>query len=193
MPDINREDARYQLAEEAIRGAFLLLCEDMDPEKISVSELSRRAGIVRSAFYHHYDDIFALMQTMENEILQHLETMLMKFNPHGDRDACRTFFRTLCDYTASNAFFSRLLQGEHASIFIGQLLHMLHTYALTARKNLNDQKNAFADPDYAVAYAIGGILGILHKWTQDGCVSSSDEIAVMMTNLFLNGMSEFYV
>ena len=49
-----KQDERYYVADEAIRDAFLLILKEKDLNKISVSDIIKRAGIVRSTFYNHY-------------------------------------------------------------------------------------------------------------------------------------------
>lgn len=46
-----------------------MLSEKKELGKISVSELCRRADISRGAFYSHYDDIYAVAEEYENELI----------------------------------------------------------------------------------------------------------------------------
>ena len=50
------------------------------------------------------------------------------------------------------------------------------------------KKDAFS---YAIAYAIGGALGILHKWTSDGCIAKPEYVAGLMTESYMRGMAAF--
>ena len=54
---------------KAIRGAFIeLLSEKQSIDKITIIELTDRANIVRSTFYSHYEDIYAVAKEIQNEI-----------------------------------------------------------------------------------------------------------------------------
>ena len=46
-----------------------MLSEKRELDKISVSELVRRADINRGTFYSHYDDIYAVAEDYENELI----------------------------------------------------------------------------------------------------------------------------
>ncbi len=46
-----------------------MLSEKKELEKITVSELCRRAEISRGAFYSHYDDIYGVAEDYENELI----------------------------------------------------------------------------------------------------------------------------
>ena len=60
-----------------IRAAFVeLLGEKKNMENITVSELAKRADIAKSTFYNHYDDVYAVAEEFENELIGELSAVL---------------------------------------------------------------------------------------------------------------------
>ena len=60
-----------------IRRAFTeLMAEKKDIEKISVTELAERADISKTTFYYHYEDIYAVAEEFENELIDALSAAL---------------------------------------------------------------------------------------------------------------------
>lgn len=60
-----------------IRRAFTeLMAEKKDIEKISVTELAERADISKTTFYYHYEDIYAVAEEFENELIDALSDAL---------------------------------------------------------------------------------------------------------------------
>ena len=55
------QDERYSVADEAIYDAFFLVLKEKELDKITVSDVIKRAGIVRSTFYNHYQTIPAII------------------------------------------------------------------------------------------------------------------------------------
>lgn len=53
-------DLRVERTRKAIREAFVQLAAERNPDKISVTAVTERAGINRKTFYLHYDSIEAL-------------------------------------------------------------------------------------------------------------------------------------
>ncbi|MBO5486353.1 MAG: TetR/AcrR family transcriptional regulator, partial [Eubacterium sp.] len=51
------QDERYYVANEAILDAFLLVLKEKDMDKITVSDIIKKAGIVRSTYYNHFENI----------------------------------------------------------------------------------------------------------------------------------------
>ena len=59
-----------------IRSAFVeLLGEKKSMETITVSELAERADIAKSTFYNHYDDIYAVAEEFEDELIENLASV----------------------------------------------------------------------------------------------------------------------
>ena len=56
--------------EKWIRRAFIeLISEKKTLNKITVNELAERADITKTTFYYHYDDIYAVAEEFENELI----------------------------------------------------------------------------------------------------------------------------
>lgn len=69
----NRNSARsIRMLEEA----FLQLLAEMPYESITVSEVTRKAGLNRGTFYAHFTDIDDLMFTVMRELSAHLDKIL---------------------------------------------------------------------------------------------------------------------
>ena len=52
-----------------IINSYAELLEDHDYDKISVSALCKRAGIVRSTFYVYFSDIYDVIQYLEDDLI----------------------------------------------------------------------------------------------------------------------------
>ena len=60
-----------------IRTAFTeLLGEKKNMESITVGELAERADIAKSTFYNHYDDVYAVAEEFESELIGELSATL---------------------------------------------------------------------------------------------------------------------
>ena len=64
-----------------IRQAFAeLMQEKQSIDKITVKEIIDRADISKSTFYSHYQDIYALLEEFEDEILDMLDNAFDEYN-----------------------------------------------------------------------------------------------------------------
>lgn len=72
-------DIRMEKTENAIKNAFMELRSKKPLEKITVKELCALACINKSTFYAHYEDIYALSDTLETETV----ASVLKSIPHA--------------------------------------------------------------------------------------------------------------
>ncbi|MBQ8412836.1 MAG: TetR/AcrR family transcriptional regulator [Lachnospiraceae bacterium] len=69
-------DTRVQKTRQNLFNAFLKLRSEQPLEKITIKELTDTAGISKQTFYLHYKDIFDLADSIENELVTDICSVL---------------------------------------------------------------------------------------------------------------------
>ena len=181
-------DERYSVADEAILGAFFKLLKEKKPDRITVSDITKTAGIARSTFYNHYQDIPSLISAVEDKTIHDVFSMMENFQPKNDRDICSSYFLTLCRYTMENPFLSGLLSTPHGNDLFEKMLTMLHHYVTETTSNSRPDRNTKEEVSYVITCAIGSTIGVLHKWSRDNFNLAPEVIADILSEVFLSGM-----
>lgn len=185
------QDERYSVADEAIYDAFFLLLKEKDIEKITVSDVIKKAGIVRSTFYNHYENIPALVTAIEDKTIDDIFSLMETFHPKNDADICKSFFVTICDYTMNNPFLANLLRSPRGDEFLEKALTMFHRFVADVTQNAAPSRHSREELSYIVAGSIGSTLGVLHKWTKDNFAVPAEAVADILTQSFISGMLPF--
>ena len=185
------QDERYSVADEAICDAFFLLLKEKDLDKITVSDIIKRAGIVRSTFYNHYENIPALVTAIEDKTIQDIFSLMETFHPKNDRDICKSYFLTICNYTTTNPFLANLLCSTRRDVFFEKMITMFHSYVTEVTKNTTTSNHNKDDFSYMVACSIGSTIGVLHKWSRENFQVPAEVIADILTQAFVAGMLPF--
>ena len=89
------ENRRVQMTKRLLKEALLELLDEKPLEKISVTDVCRRADVNRSTFYAHYMDTTALLHEMEQEVFSELPGAdFLPVDVHDQRffDALESFF-----------------------------------------------------------------------------------------------------
>jgi len=127
-----------------------------------VRELCEAAEITRATFYAHYADVYDLLQQMENTAVSRLTGAL-----EGASE--QTFMSLLFAHVATETAVWQLLLNENGRLCFQQ--------------NVTEVLTPYVSPLFpaalAVHFAVGGVIGILRRWLQDGCLLPADEIAVL--------------
>ncbi|SEQ03901.1 transcriptional regulator, TetR family [Lachnospiraceae bacterium NE2001] len=185
---MNESDERYSTVEEAIFDAFFLLIKDKDLEKITVSDVIKKAGIVRSTFYNHYENIPALLTAAEDKTINDIFKIMESFHPKNDHDMCHSYYLAICNYTKKNPFLANLLETPRGDAFFEKAITMFHKYVTDVTSASMSQPKERTEFSYMIAGAIGSTLGVLHKWTAEGFSTPAEEVADVLAKIFLSGI-----
>lgn len=185
------QDERYYIADEAIHDAFLLILREKDIDKITVSDVIKRAGIVRSTFYNHYENIPALVTAIEDKTIQDIFSLMETFHPKNDRDMCKSYFLTICEYTRTNPFLANLLRSPRGDTFFEKTITMFHRYVANVTQNTTPSQHSKDEFSYMVACTIGSTIGVLHKWSRENFQVPTEVVAEILTQAFITGMLPF--
>lgn len=180
-------DERYYVADEAIYDAFFLLLKEKELDKITVSDIIKRAGIVRSTFYNHYENIPALVTSVEDKTIHDIFALMSTFHPKNDRDVCRSYFLTICQYTMTNPFLANLLRSPRGDAFFEKAMTMFHRYVRDVTRDTTSAHRSKEERSYMIACTIGSTLGVLHKWTKDNFQIPPETVADILTQAFISG------
>lgn len=186
------QDERFFVADEAIQDAFFEVFKaKKNLEKITVSDIIKRAGVVRSTFYNHYENIPALVNSIEDKTIHDIFSIMESFHPKNDYEMCKNFYLTICNYTKTNSYLAEVLSSPRGNEFYHKTMTMFHQYVTEVMQKTSADKHSKEEISYAIASSIGATLGILHKWTRENFVIPAETIADFLTETFMKGMFPF--
>lgn len=162
---ISMKDPRNSRTCKSIVKAFKELLKEKDYEKISISDITRRAEINRKTFYYHFKDIHDLVVwTFDNEAIEHMR----KFDMVTDYKEAIKF---IMDYLEENeAFVSKIAQGVAVAELRTFLYKDLYETTLTVVKNINSMRKEPLDDDFirfVSEFYTEAIAGALMHWAID--------------------------
>jgi len=185
---MNELDERYSTVEDAIYDAFFLLLKEKELEKITVSDVIKKAGIVRSTFYNHYENIPALVEAAEDKTIKDIFVLMESFHPKNDKDMCHSYYLAICNYTRNNPFLTNLLQSPRGDAFFEKAITMFHKYVTSLSHSAASDNLKYVSFSYYIAGAIGCTIGVLHKWIAEDFASPAEDIADILSRIFLAGV-----
>ena len=121
---MTKQDRRVVRSLKAIDDAYLQLLTEEEFEKISVSEIARRADIDRKTFYLHYNNVDELLEHLGDT---HAENFILLMHEHQSTDQMRpvdAFFLALNELISENLFFyCRIAKLQESFRFWEKLQH----------------------------------------------------------------------
>ncbi len=100
----NREIAALRERKGTVKNAgFCRRRFELRPvDRITIRDLTERAGINRCTFYHHYQDIYDLLEQIEDGVMEHVLEMMRGFPSEQGRGCQPPLFECFCQYIYEN-------------------------------------------------------------------------------------------
>ncbi|MHA3065460.1 TetR/AcrR family transcriptional regulator [Lacticaseibacillus saniviri] len=158
---------------EFLLGALTRLLKKKSFDAISVSELTRTAGISRMTFYRHYGNIADVLQ----QELARLVSTLPKYKalPVREYGAAVTFYMRFFSEHAD--FMQLLLQADQESI-LRQAVMQVMTELSSAKTPL--QSFTENEKRYYMIYQASGLVSVVVDWLAHDQPETPEELATFI-------------
>lgn len=168
----NRNDELNRITLESITQALVLLMETKDYEKISVTDICKKAGVSRNAFYKN----FGTKENVFHKIVRDFNksAILAKignpFNRNAGMEWYVNFFRVLKEY-------SKIFNLFIAADFRTEYLDYVNTL-------LTDSAKIEESTKYERLMWNGAMQNVAVEWLKSGMKKSPEEMANICYNVF---------
>ncbi|MBZ2200211.1 MAG: TetR-like C-terminal domain-containing protein [Lentilactobacillus hilgardii] len=176
--------------ERKIKSAFIYLTETKGIKAMTVSDITKFARINRSTFYTHYRDKTAMVSDFEDQILTHIEKLVLDHSDEkigyqdvseGTPHVCAAV-ETVVDYLNQEFNMSRALLGpggdSQLEVKIRKLLGRLIDRQLVEVKG---QTGPTKIPDnFAREIIVSGLMSIIKVWLTEGNPETPKEISTII-------------
>ncbi len=183
---MNKNESKYFYTAALMNQALLALLEKKDIEFITITEITKKAGVNRSTFYLHYDSVYDLLEeTIENLNKQFINSFNVKtpFEIQSKKDAFLITDWLLVPYL------NFVKQNKRVLKLVNQKPHLFQTrktyqkmydkiFYPAISQFLKDEKQKL----YVLEFFTQGVVGIVHKWLDLDCVTEIEELIDIIKN-----------
>ncbi len=165
------EDRRVRKSKSALKCALLELMKGRPVSGISVVSLCFAADVNRSTFYANYQDIYALLQDIYEDLFHKVDSLMASLiRGTEDPTLLLPFIRHLEDH---KDLFQLLCINNEDRLFERNML------AYCTEKYDSSEKEDVAGR-YAFSYNISGSISVFCQWVHEGFPCSSEELAYLL-------------
>ena len=187
---MNRSESKYFNTAVKMDLALISLLEKKSIEYISVSEVCSLAGVNRSTFYLHYENIGELLDEASRYLL---DDFLSYFSTDTRAVALELKDCELNELMfISDKYLTPYLSyiRDHKRVFVTALAHnkilgFEDVYKKMFENVFNPILDRFGYPlddrKYVMTYYLNGINAIILQWLREDCSRSTDEIAKIIS------------
>ncbi len=165
-----------QTRQNLIDAFWELYCEKRI-EKITVREITTKAGYNRSTFYEYFNDVYDVLEQIEESLLPNIEDMPPLLPTMGNESVPIDSFIKL--YSSSSKYYTVLLGDNGDPAFAGKIKNGIKTKLLeqleTSESNM--------EIDYTLEYMLSAMIGILTYWFKNNENISKEDLVKLMYEL----------
>lgn len=161
----------------SIKSTFAqLLKEKREIKSITITELVELAGITRSTFYTHYDNIYEVAKDLQDEILDILFNNINQIKTLADmQDYVLMILKHL---EANEELYRMILSSDEPLLFMNRLNKMMN-------KHLTDFFNNRSDEQLLnINFFVDGTIHLFIKYFRNEIDISLEELYLYVINIF---------
>lgn len=172
-------DKRIVNTKERITDRFMKLLETTPLDKITVTQICRRANINRATFYKYYDNPYDLLDKIESEYINLFEKRIEKEKTDAFPRVLSPILSTIAE---TKDLFSVLISENGDGAFRKRVFELCY------RRNMNIINSKFPglkdEEKKWMFFFIGeGCNGILQQWIDGGMKESTRQVVDFCTAL----------
>lgn len=174
-----------------IRQAFLELLKEKTFEKITVTDIVKRAEINRSTFYAHYPDVMGVIDEIQEEILDYCQKTLDKVDFSEFFENPTLVLKDIIKILEENHELYRLLM--HSTMAAKQLEQIKVVVLEKTMQNAaiaERYKDSF-EFEFQLRFFMGGVVDVYSQWLNNEIDCSLNDLTEQIAKLIILVGDEF--
>ncbi len=171
-----KQDRRVKRSKSLMREALISLMQEKPFSEITAKDITVRADLNRATFYLHYNNIFGLLEELEDETVEGFARMLEEAEIRPGAAWEYPLIGHICDYIVENPDVCRcLLLNPHSDQLAAKLTNIMKQKGRQVRQEMGLETE---DPkaDYIHQFIACGAMGMVKQWLLEGMPISKEEM-----------------
>lgn len=168
-----------------IRQAFFEILKEKSFEKITVTDIVKRADVNRSTFYAHYPDVMGVVEEIQEEILEYTQNFMDNINFKDFYENPKPYLQSIVKLVAENNELYRLLMtSAMASKQLDKLKYIIIERTLETLEGTNRFESRF-ELEFATRFFMGGVVDVYTQWLNGVIDCSLEDLTDQLANMLL--------
>ena len=182
-----KPDRRVIKTKKAIKNAFAQLLTEKDINDITISDIAEYADVNRKTFYNYYAGVFAVVDEIENDIVERFSAMLAGIDFESNIKNPYIVFEKLTAVINTDIDFFGILLSMNGNVSlvtkIVELIKEKAREALIATVSIEEWRL-----DIMLDFAISGMISVYQQWFNSDRRQSIEEISEIIGTMCHRGL-----
>ncbi len=160
-------DKRVERSKQKIRDGLIVLLRTTPLSEVTVSALCKQAGVNRSTFYVHYNNVMDCFEEITDEILDRMTHIFSVMSEKTVDNYVNVYFNTARE---NYEVFRAIHTTDIHNPMIGRMVNLFNEYLHYHLYIPKDTGNL------RYSYLFYGFYGMAATWLQNGCKETNEEL-----------------
>ena len=179
-------DRRVLYTKMFLRESLLELMREKPVDKITPTELCRRAGINRNTFYSHYYAVRDVLKEIEDEFTGQVADSLNSMLSSADIFA---LLNRVCELIYERRDFCKVLLSANGDVIFLKTVVELYSNRVMSDWEQRGVRLDDASMKMVYDYVVYGSIAIIRAWASDDMKTPPGEIAKLIGSVSVGGIS----
>lgn len=181
---MNKQSKVTEQTRQNLVDAFWALYCKKRIEKITVKEITQKAGYNRGTFYEYFTDVYDVLEQLEESLIPNIDELPPISMPNRHTGMPLDVFMAI--YEQNSRYYSVLLGNEGDPAFATKLKNS--TKPVIKRAFLEKYNMNPIEFDFILEFVLSGMIGIMSYWFREDKILPAEELVSLMYDLMENGI-----
>lgn len=182
---MKKQPERTMKTKKALKDSFWELYSQRAIEKITIREITEKAGVYRSTFYVYFPDVYAVLEEIENEIMVSYESFIQHI---PEIETISEGMKLIMEFYTLNASHLAILLGPNGD---SAFLHRIKKRIYSMLQNLFHIKIDDMEIDLFIELATSYVITILTYWNDHREEYTISEVIEKGSSFIQHGLVPF--
>lgn len=167
------------ITKESIFTALMILMKKKNFKEISITEITKKAGVSRMAFYRNYNIKQDIITTYIDELFQEYSNEIIRKENIDNYENLRLYFSY---FRKQEKLISNLISSNLINMLLDKCIESFYAISqnMPCNKSYSPEQHKFW-----IEYMAGGLYNVLIEWAKSG-MKQSDEYMAKISSQFIN-------
>jgi AcrR family transcriptional regulator len=170
-------NSQNRITKESIFTALMTLMEKKNFNEISITEITKKAGVSRMAFYRNYNVIEDIITSYLDEFFEEYFTHI---SSNENRDNCESVCLYFAYFRKHQKLITNLTNSNLTNLILERCTKFFHSLCqdLVCEKSHSPEKEI-----YSIEFLAGGVYKVLIAWAKSGMKESDEDMGRIVYDL----------
>lgn len=186
-----KTDRRIRKTKAQLRAGLAKLLQKKSIKEITVKELVELVDINRSTFYLHYSDIYNMLSSIEEELLEEIRQTILNHPVSPFNESSFPFIEDIFQILEENKDICCALLGHNGDIaFLHRIESLISDHSLSVLRVTFPE--TIEDLKYSYSFCLSGCIGLVKTWLTSDTNETPQYMAELTFRLIMNALHGMY-